>query len=119
VPDSATYRYNYGLTLLRLGEVRPAVREFQRVLTQAPERAGAHFYLGEAQLALGDTSSAIASLESALIHATDARERTLTERRLREVRTAVLQPAPQPLPEPQVQPPPSPAEPPPPNIDQP
>jgi len=117
VPDSATYRYNYGLTLLRLGEVRPAVREFQRVLTQAPERAGAHFYLGEAQLALGDTSSAIASLESALIHATDARERTLTERRLREVRTAVLQPAPQPLPEPQVQPPPSPAEPPRPNVD--
>jgi tetratricopeptide (TPR) repeat protein len=96
MPDSATYRYNFGLALLRLGEERQASREFQRVLQQEPQRAGAHFYLGESSLALGDTASAIASMEAAQQFATDPRERNVVERRLREVRTAVLQPPAQP-----------------------
>jgi serine/threonine protein kinase len=97
-PDSASYRYNLGLALLRDGAVRPAMREFERVIRQDPERAAAHFYLGEAQLELGDTASAIASMETARQFTTDARERTITDRRLREVRAAVLQPQPQPTP---------------------
>jgi serine/threonine protein kinase len=97
-PDSVTYRYNFGLSLLRLGETRASVRELDRVIRQEPERAGAHFYLGEAKLILGDTASAIGSLELAYQHATDTRERRLTERRLEEVRTAVLQRQQQPPP---------------------
>jgi serine/threonine protein kinase len=93
-PDSATYRYNYALSLLRLEEVRQSAREFERVIRQEPQRAGAHFYLGEARLALGDTAAAITSMETALQHTTDPRERSVTDRRLREIRAAVLQPAP-------------------------
>jgi eukaryotic-like serine/threonine-protein kinase len=108
MPDSATYRYNFGLALLRLGEVRQAEREFQRVLQQDPQRDGAHFYLGEARLALGDTASAIASMEQALQYAADSRQRGVVDRRLREIRAAVLQPPP-PADEPAAAPPPGPA----------
>jgi serine/threonine protein kinase len=98
-PDSASYRYNLGLALLRDDAVRPAMREFERVIRQDPERAAAHFYLGEAHLELGDTASAIAAMETARQYTTDARERTITDRRLSEIRAAVLQP-PQPAPAP-------------------
>lgn len=105
-PDSVTYRYNFGLSLLRLGETRASMREFQRVLRQDAEHAAAHFFLGEAQLALGDTTSAITALEAAHQYATDARERRLTDQRLREVRAAVLQPPPLPPPGPDIDLPP-------------
>jgi serine/threonine protein kinase len=112
-PDSATYRYNYGLTLFRLGEPRQAASEFERVLQQDPRRAAAHFYLGESQLALGDTTTAIASMETALRQATEPRERTIAERRLREVRAARDAPPPLPPPGPEIDQPPAAAQEPP------
>lgn len=95
-PEATEYRYNYALALLRLGDDAAAAQQLERVLRQQPTHAGAHFYLGELRLARGDTTGAIAAWETVLQHSTDPRERAITERRLREVRAAVLQPAPPP-----------------------
>jgi serine/threonine protein kinase len=100
-PGNADYRYNYALTLLRLRIPGEAAREFERVLRQDPARPAAHFNLAEARLALGDTTGAIASLENLLDVSTDPVERGRAERRLRDLRAAVLAPeeeTPEPVP---------------------
>jgi serine/threonine protein kinase len=95
-PDNIDYRYNYALTLLRLENERDAVREFRQVLRQDPERADAHYFLGEALLIVGDTAAAVAALENAVQYAVNPRERATAQGRLTEVRAAILQPVPPP-----------------------
>ncbi|MBA4156569.1 MAG: protein kinase [Gemmatimonadetes bacterium] len=97
-PGNPDYRYNLALTLLRLEAMDEAVRQFERVIRQDPNRAGAHFYVSEAYLARADTAAAINALETVLQVSTDPRQRGITERRLRDIRSAVLQsPAPEPI----------------------
>jgi serine/threonine protein kinase len=95
-PGNPDYRYNYALTLLRLRIPDEAAREFERVIRQDPQRSAAHFNLAEARLALGDTTGAIASFENVLEVSGDAVERGRAERRLRDLRAAMLTPEPAP-----------------------
>jgi serine/threonine protein kinase len=100
-PDNPEYRYNYGLTLLRLGVPDEAANVLQRVTQQDPGRPGAYYYLAEAYRTLGDTTAAISALERVLQLSTDPRQRGVAERQLRDLRAAQ-----QPLPFPDTLPPP-------------
>jgi hypothetical protein len=87
-PDNPDYRYNYALTYLRLRLYDEAEEEFQRVLQLDPNRPAAYYNLAQAQVALGDTTAAINSLQQHVAREARPRERGIAERELRTLQAA-------------------------------
>jgi hypothetical protein len=98
-PNHAPYRHNYALTLLRMQRVEAAITEFRSTVRQDPNLPDAHYFLAEALLMAGDTVAAIESLETVLDVAREVQQRARADRRLREVREAMLAPT-RPVPDP-------------------
>jgi thioredoxin-like negative regulator of GroEL len=65
-PGNAEYANNYAYALLRAGRGQDAVTALSDVVAQYPERQVAYSNLAEAQLAVGDTAGAIASMQALL-----------------------------------------------------
>jgi hypothetical protein len=65
-PGNAEYANNYAYALLRAGRGHDAVAALSDVVAQYPEREVAYSNLAEAQLAVGDTAGAIASMQALL-----------------------------------------------------
>lgn len=91
-PGHAPYRHNYALTLLRMHRVEQAIAEFDRTIRQDPTLADAHYFRAEALLIVGDTVAAIESLETVLDISREGPRRAAADRRLFEVREAMLAP---------------------------
>jgi hypothetical protein len=87
-PENAEYRYNFAVTLRRARATEDAARELERVIQLSPRRAGAHYHLGLAQMELGDSTAARASLVRAIELSTDAAERAAADRALRALDAA-------------------------------
>jgi tetratricopeptide (TPR) repeat protein len=81
-PENPEYRYNFGVSLRRVGAPDEAAAELERAIQLSPRRAGAHYHLGLARLELGDSSSARVSLQRAYELSTDATERAAALRAL-------------------------------------
>jgi tetratricopeptide (TPR) repeat protein len=62
-PDSPRERLNYGLALLRAGEVEAGIAELQRVQEQDPKLPHTWFNLGIQWKRMGETKKALAQLE--------------------------------------------------------
>jgi hypothetical protein len=75
-PGQAEYANNYAYALLRSGRRHEAVSALSEVVERYPERQIAYSNLAEAQLAVGDTAGAVASMQSLLaLDPTPARRR--------------------------------------------
>jgi serine/threonine protein kinase len=105
-PDDPAYRNNFARALHRLGLHQEAEEELVRVTRMDPGRAVAYANLADTRLALADTTGAIAALERFLEVNTDIRQQGIQERRLRDLRAARAQPAPD-IPPPPPPPPPA------------
>jgi serine/threonine protein kinase len=81
-PENPEYRYNFGVSLRRVGAPDEAAVELARAIQLSPRRAGAHYHLGLARLELGDSASARTSLQRAYELSTDATERAAALRAL-------------------------------------
>ncbi len=81
-PENPEYRYNFGVSLRRVGAPDEAAAELERAIQLSPRRAGAHYHLGLSRLELGDSSSARISLQRAYDLSTDVTERAAALRAL-------------------------------------
>lgn len=88
VPDNADYRRNFGLALLQLGALDDAEEMLDRAVELAPERAEPYESRSRVELAQGDTTGAIQSLQRYLVLESRPAQRAVAERRLRELEAA-------------------------------
>jgi tetratricopeptide (TPR) repeat protein len=65
-PDSSPAHYNLGLELAKAGQIRDAVREFQKASDLNPEDADSLSEIGRLEISAGRLGAATAALEKAL-----------------------------------------------------
>jgi serine/threonine-protein kinase len=94
-PESFQYRDAYAFALLNLGRAQEAEGLLVEVIRTNPNYDLAYSHLAEAQLARGDTASAIRSLERFVALTPDAAERGRAEQRLAALTQPPAAPPPQ------------------------
>jgi tetratricopeptide (TPR) repeat protein len=87
-PDSASYRRNLALALLKLGRPAEAEQQLRQALQLDPGLVVVYANLAQAQLARADTTAAIASLERFDELGPAGRPKQLAQQQLRELRAA-------------------------------